>query len=603
MAQKILVCEDSQTMRKAVEITLAQEGFELHFASTEAQVLPAALEFQPDLILLDNRLNRNGENDGLEVCKQLKDHAALRRIPVVFLAGRSHDNELGKEIGALGSIAKPFKTDAFRSQLQDFLTMTTEEAEVLEEDIEELDIIEEVEELDELDELDEGPESAEFAPPPIPGAPLRAPDVEELELDVESHENLPAVEAPPPPPSIVAPPPFAPPRTEGAVLSPPPVPPPSPAVVEEEPKVVEPVAFAPPPPPPFAPPPPPFAMSKPAPVEEPEPEIEAVEEVEVVEEVIEVVEEETVPVEKKATQVIPPPAPFFTPPPPALRSEESPESLEPAASPLPSSTPSAASEAPTAEIPITSAAAAVEDVEEELEVIEDVEEIEDVEVIEDVEEPVEVAAPATDDPAVFEDEDEEVDEEPVLLTTPATPDPDAFDDEEPTVALDRAEVEAGPEGELPETVAIVEDIELSETTEAVEEAAEDVVEEVVEVAAPVEEVVEEEVEEEIAVVEEVEEVPTPSQTLASAKEDAPAWIAVLTETPSFALSSDDNYLVSALKGGREGGFGALNATQDSRDAALQLLTRHLEGDLLRLVIQESAPDSLQPILKSLLLDS
>jgi two-component system phosphate regulon response regulator PhoB len=70
-------------------------------------VLKSLEEFKPDLVVLDVMLP---EVDGFEVCRKIRQSAALGRIPVLFLTARADevDRVLGLEIGGDDYMTKPF---------------------------------------------------------------------------------------------------------------------------------------------------------------------------------------------------------------------------------------------------------------------------------------------------------------------------------------------------------------------------------------------------------------------------------------------------------------------------------------------------------------
>ncbi len=118
MAQKILVCDDSRTIQQAVAVALFEMKIGLVMVSDPAQVISSALAETPKLILLDNRMNREGRDDGYSLCQQIKEHDDLKHIPVIFLAGRSYEPQKGREVGAFDFIEKPFETQMLADKIQ-----------------------------------------------------------------------------------------------------------------------------------------------------------------------------------------------------------------------------------------------------------------------------------------------------------------------------------------------------------------------------------------------------------------------------------------------------------------------------------------------------
>lgn len=111
---RVLIVEDDPKIVQAVEKTLSladsrrSGAFVLHSVDAAESAVPAALRHKPDLILLDVRLRGGG--DGRVVLKALKENAATRGIPVIFLTGMASEGDkvLGLNMGADDYVVKPF---------------------------------------------------------------------------------------------------------------------------------------------------------------------------------------------------------------------------------------------------------------------------------------------------------------------------------------------------------------------------------------------------------------------------------------------------------------------------------------------------------------
>jgi DNA-binding response OmpR family regulator len=105
--KKIALIEDDSDLFSLIQFNLEKEGF----AFVGLQTGKGAVEFcrheRPDLILLDVMLP---DSDGLEICRCLRSHPDLSRIPIIFLTARSAeaDRIAGLELGANDYIVKPF---------------------------------------------------------------------------------------------------------------------------------------------------------------------------------------------------------------------------------------------------------------------------------------------------------------------------------------------------------------------------------------------------------------------------------------------------------------------------------------------------------------
>jgi DNA-binding response OmpR family regulator len=104
---RILVIEDDAFFRKAYEVSLLMQGFNVSFANDGLIGLRMAEAIHPDAILLDMLLP---ELTGVEVLQRLKQHAELSSIPVIVFSV-SCDPEDARATLALGATAYLCKAD------------------------------------------------------------------------------------------------------------------------------------------------------------------------------------------------------------------------------------------------------------------------------------------------------------------------------------------------------------------------------------------------------------------------------------------------------------------------------------------------------------
>ena len=106
--KRILVVDDETSITRLLKLNLEQTGhYEVRAENSGARALAAALEFKPDLILLDVMMP---DVDGGDVAASLRQNPALRRTPLVFLTAVVNKDELGAPEGKIGGemyIAKP----------------------------------------------------------------------------------------------------------------------------------------------------------------------------------------------------------------------------------------------------------------------------------------------------------------------------------------------------------------------------------------------------------------------------------------------------------------------------------------------------------------
>ncbi len=115
---RVLIIEDDSKIIEAIEKTMTlAPSFELASVSNPDQALPEALRYKPDLILLDIKLPGG---DGRMILKSLKENAATRHIPVIFLTGMASEGDriLGLNLGADDYVVKPFGAMELLARIQ-----------------------------------------------------------------------------------------------------------------------------------------------------------------------------------------------------------------------------------------------------------------------------------------------------------------------------------------------------------------------------------------------------------------------------------------------------------------------------------------------------
>lgn len=117
MTQRILLADDSVTIRKVVELTFSDEDFTIDSVGDGAQALEHARAQRPDIIISDVLMP--GMN-GYELCRQVKADPSLRSVPFLFLKGsfESFDEEKAQACGSDGFIVKPFEAQEMIAQVR-----------------------------------------------------------------------------------------------------------------------------------------------------------------------------------------------------------------------------------------------------------------------------------------------------------------------------------------------------------------------------------------------------------------------------------------------------------------------------------------------------
>ena len=112
-SRRILLVEDSSTMRRMLSMMLEEGGYEVKTANDGSGLAKAREEPRPELILTDYEMP---ELDGAGLCKEIKKDKELRSIPVLMLTtlGETENKIAGLEAGADDYIQKPKGPDDFQ---------------------------------------------------------------------------------------------------------------------------------------------------------------------------------------------------------------------------------------------------------------------------------------------------------------------------------------------------------------------------------------------------------------------------------------------------------------------------------------------------------
>ncbi|MGD8293117.1 MAG: response regulator [Desulfobacterales bacterium] len=105
--KKILVVEDSSTIRKVISITLSQKGYDIVEAGDGLEALSRLNETKPDLVLLDIILPKM---DGYQILSIIKENSEFKHIPVILLTSKDGiiNKVKGKVAGSSAYLTKPF---------------------------------------------------------------------------------------------------------------------------------------------------------------------------------------------------------------------------------------------------------------------------------------------------------------------------------------------------------------------------------------------------------------------------------------------------------------------------------------------------------------
>ena len=116
---KVLVIDDSNTIRRSAEIILKQGGHEVLLAEDGFDALSKVNDFLPHLIFCDILMPRL---DGYQTCAIIKRNQKFAGIPVVMLSSKDgvFDKARGRMVGSQDYLTKPFTKDQLLQAVSHF---------------------------------------------------------------------------------------------------------------------------------------------------------------------------------------------------------------------------------------------------------------------------------------------------------------------------------------------------------------------------------------------------------------------------------------------------------------------------------------------------
>lgn len=104
---KVMVIDDSRTIRRSAETLLKNEGCDVVTANDGFEALAKITEYQPNIIFVDIMMPRL---DGYQTCALIKNNQIYRRTPVIMLSSKDglFDKARGRIVGSDEYLTKPF---------------------------------------------------------------------------------------------------------------------------------------------------------------------------------------------------------------------------------------------------------------------------------------------------------------------------------------------------------------------------------------------------------------------------------------------------------------------------------------------------------------
>lgn len=118
--KKIMVVDDSPTVRKLIAGKLEKCGHEVFCSADGVEAIAQLESLKPDLVLLDITMPRM---DGYQVCKVIRNSEETKDVPVVMISGKDgfFDKVRGRMAGTTGYITKPFGPETLMKAVESYL--------------------------------------------------------------------------------------------------------------------------------------------------------------------------------------------------------------------------------------------------------------------------------------------------------------------------------------------------------------------------------------------------------------------------------------------------------------------------------------------------
>lgn len=122
---KVMVIDDSNTIRRSAEIFLKQAGCEIILAEDGFDALAKITDRQPDIIFVDVMMPRL---DGYQTCALIKKNSRFKTTPVIMLSSKDglFDKARGRIVGSNEYLTKPFTKDTLLTAVQRYAPATDE---------------------------------------------------------------------------------------------------------------------------------------------------------------------------------------------------------------------------------------------------------------------------------------------------------------------------------------------------------------------------------------------------------------------------------------------------------------------------------------------
>lgn len=115
---KVMVVDDSKTIRRTAESLLVKAGCEVTTATDGFDALSKIADTRPSIIFIDIMMPRL---DGYQTCALIKNNSAFKATPVIMLSSKDglFDRAKGRIVGSDQYLTKPFSKDELLGAIKD----------------------------------------------------------------------------------------------------------------------------------------------------------------------------------------------------------------------------------------------------------------------------------------------------------------------------------------------------------------------------------------------------------------------------------------------------------------------------------------------------
>jgi twitching motility two-component system response regulator PilG len=117
---KVVVIDDSKTIRRTAETLLKKAGCEVITATDGFESLSKVMEYQPNIIFVDIMMPRL---DGYQTCALIKNNQAFKKIPIVMLSSKDglFERARSRIVGAEHYMTKPFTREELLNTIKAYV--------------------------------------------------------------------------------------------------------------------------------------------------------------------------------------------------------------------------------------------------------------------------------------------------------------------------------------------------------------------------------------------------------------------------------------------------------------------------------------------------